>query len=162
MALIKNLLFITLVGLAACNSGKNTNDELKDKNLLSTNLVNNPHSAEGVDAKTLAEMPTMDFVDTFHNFGTMHEGETVTYDFAFKNNGKSPLIISNAVGSCGCTVPQFPNKPVQPGESGVIKVSFNSTGKPNHQEKTVTITTNSTRGTLLLNIKADVIPSENN
>ncbi|PZF71013.1 DUF1573 domain-containing protein [Taibaiella soli] len=164
MKLIKNILLVTFAtgALAACNSGKNTNDDMQNKNLLSTDLVHNPHSADGTDSKTMEEMPTMDFVDTFHNFGTVHEGEIVEYDFAFKNNGKSPLIIAGAMGSCGCTVPEYPREPIQPGQPGVMKVKFNTAGKPNHQEKTVTINTNGKRGTLMLYIKAEVIPAENN
>lgn len=153
---MKKLLFIAAIAtMSACKENTSNND-----GKLSADLVNNPASAEGVDAKTLGELPTMDFSDTLHNFGNMKEGEVATHDFEFKNNGKSPLIISSANGSCGCTAPDYPHDPIKPGQTGVITVKFNSAGKPNHQEKSVTITSNSARGTHMLYIKADVEPGE--
>ncbi|OSZ79623.1 hypothetical protein CAP35_08950 [Chitinophagaceae bacterium IBVUCB1] len=149
------LLIAAITTLCACKENSGNTD-----GKLSADLVNNPASAEGVDAKTLSELPTMDFTDTMHNFGNMKEGEVVTYDFEFKNNGKKPLIISSANGSCGCTAPDYPHDPIKPGETGIIKVKFNSAGKPNHQEKSVTISTNSARGTHMLYIKADVEAGE--
>ncbi|MBF0693525.1 MAG: DUF1573 domain-containing protein [Flavobacterium sp.] len=100
----------------------------------------------------------MTFDKSEHDFGSISEGENVTYDFAFKNTGKSDLIITDAKGSCGCTVPEYPKDPIKPGASGKIKVSFNSSGRPGQQQKTVTITTNTSKGTEQLNIKASVKP----
>jgi hypothetical protein len=102
----------------------------------------------------------MDFKDTLHDFGNVKEGDIVEYDFAFVNNGRTPLIISNAEGSCGCTVPEYQHDPIAPGKGGEIKVRFNSKGKSGHQEKTVFITTNSKRGTHLLFIKAEVLANK--
>lgn len=155
---MKKLLFVITATLAltACKNEAKQNGSGK----LSADLVNNPASAEGVNQTALGELPTMDFSDTTHDFGKMQEGEVVTYDFDFKNNGKSPLIISSAKGSCGCTAPDYPHDPVKPGETGKITVKFNSAGKQNHQEKSVTIVTNSTKGTHMLYIKADVTPAK--
>ncbi len=152
---MKRLVFILSVSVfAACGNS----DDNKPKGTLSADLVSNPVSAEGADTAVLNAMPTMDFTDTTHNFGQLQEGEVVTYDFSFKNNGKKPLIISSAAGSCGCTVPDYPHRPINPGEEAVIKVKYNSEGKQYHQEKSVTIATNSKRGTHMLYIKADVNP----
>ena len=74
-----------------------------------------------------------------YNFGTVKQGESVNYDFNFSNVGKDPLIISEAHGSCGCTVPVWPKEPIKKGDKGQIKVTFNSTGKMGQQDKTVTI-----------------------
>ncbi len=137
---------------AACN---NTVEPPKGK--MPASIVNNPHTAAGIDTVSAARKPTMDFKDTVHEFGTIHEGETVNHEFTFTNNGKTPLIITNAVGSCGCTVPEFPHDPVEPGKSGIIKVTFNSRGKSGHQEKSVTITTNTVRGLGMLYIKGEVV-----
>lgn len=156
---MKKLLLVftaTTLAFTACNEETKQHGSGK----LSADLVNNPASAEGVNQEVLKDLPTMDFTDTTHNFGKMQEGEVVTYDFEFKNNGKSPLIISSANGSCGCTAPDFPHDPVKPGETSKITVKFNSAGKPNHQEKSVTIVTNSARGTHMLYIKADVAPAK--
>lgn len=79
--------------------------------------------------------PVMTFDKTEHDFGTITQGDQPSYSFVFKNTGASDLIISNAVGSCGCTVPEYPKAPVKPGESGKIKVSFNSNGKNGRQQK---------------------------
>ena len=98
----------------------------------------------------------MDFRDTVFDFGTMRDGEVVGHEYAFTNNGRTPLIISNASGSCGCTVADFPREPVAPGKSGSIKVSFSSAGKEGHQEKSVSLTTNSARGVHVLYIKGEV------
>ncbi len=78
------------------------------------------------------------------NVGTFPESnpvQTVTYKFS--NVGDQPLIINQAVASCGCTVPDYPKKPIKPGESGEIKVTYNGKGKfPGHFKKTITVRTN--------------------
>ncbi|MCB0699811.1 MAG: DUF1573 domain-containing protein [Chitinophagales bacterium] len=150
------LLFVfSVLILSAC--GQESEDKaMQNKDLLSTELVNNPHSADGVDTAEMSSLATMVFTDTVHDFGMIYEGEKVTYEFEFKNTGNSPLLISNAMGSCGCTAPKYPREAVKPGESGVIEVVFDSGGKQGHQEKSVTITTNSQRGIHMLYIKADV------
>jgi hypothetical protein len=84
----------------------------------------------------------MSFEKTSFDFGKIKQGESVHYDFKFKNTGKTPLIISDAVATCGCTVPETPKDPVKPGAEGVIKVVFNSTGKMGMQDKVVTISSN--------------------
>lgn len=124
--------------------------------LLSTDLVNNPRTANGAAPQELADMPTMDFVDSVFNFGSIKDGDVVVHEFEFKNNGKNPLIISNAKGSCGCTVPEYSVEPIPGGKTGTIKVQFNSAGKSGHQDKSITITTNSNRGIHQLYVKGDV------
>ncbi len=91
-----------------------------------------------------------------YNFGTIKQGESVDYEFQFTNAGKDPLIISEAHGSCGCTVPLWPKEPLKKGEKGKIKVTFNSTGKMGMQDKTVTITSNSKGGQKVLHFKGNV------
>lgn len=151
------LLFASLMlSLTSCID-ETPKDTIKDnKDLLSTDLVSNQHTAEGIDTATLSAQPTMDFIDTVHNFGLLYDGEVGTYDFEFTNNGKSPLIISSAKGSCGCTVPHYPRKPIAPGEKSSLNVKFNSKDKHGHVEKSVTIINNSNKGMQMLYIKADV------
>ena len=97
----------------------------------------------------------MAFDKTLHDFGTIKEGETVQTTFTFTNTGKTDLIIVDARGSCGCTVPKYPkNTPIAPGASGEILVSFDSNNKPNMQQKTVTISANTSSGRETLRIKA--------
>ena len=101
-------------------------------------------------------MASMVFKDTVKDFGTIKDGEVVNVEYEFTNNGKSPLIIGNASGSCGCTVADFPKEPLAPGASSAIKVQFNSAGKVGHQEKSVSLTTNTLRGVHILYIKGGV------
>lgn len=153
----KFLLAMTTAGaglmlLASCAGNKQQSGQAKKT--IDASLVNNPHSADGTNTNG---MPTMDFVDTSYDFGKMHEGEAASHDFHFKNNGNAPLLIANAAGSCGCTVPDYPHHPIAPGQSGVISVKFNSLGKVGAQNKSVNIFTNSNKGKHMLQITADVI-----
>ena len=98
----------------------------------------------------------MTFDKTEHDFGIINGGDKVQYSFNFKNTGKTDLIISNAAGSCGCTIPEYPKGIIKPGEASKIKVSFNSAGKHGEQHKSVRITTNTEKGTESLLITASI------
>jgi hypothetical protein len=116
-------------------------------------------SAEVTDAPAsdAANMPTMDFESVEHNFGSVTEGTKVKHIFKFKNNGKSPLIISDAKTSCGCTVPEYPkNIPIQPGQEEQIKVEFDTNGKSGNQMKDVTLAANIKGGSAVLRIVGNV------
>ena len=104
---------------------------------------------------------TMTFAETEFDFGTIDEGEKVSHVYKFTNTGAEPLIISNAKGSCGCTVPKWPKDPIAPGEKGEILVEFNSKNKKNKQSKRVTITANTNPTQSFLTIKGDVTPDPN-
>ena len=90
------------------------------------------------------------------NFGTIKQGESITHNFEFTNTGKEPLIISNASGSCGCTVPEWPKEPIAPGAKAMIKVTFNSAGKQGVQDKTVTLQSNAVQNPMVLHLKGNV------
>ena len=69
------------------------------------------------------------FEKTTHNFGTFSEKEpVVTCVFTYTNIGEQPLVINQAIASCGCTVPEYTKEPVKPGEKGEIKVTYNGEG----------------------------------
>jgi len=89
-----------------------------------------------------ADAPKVQVEKATYEFGEITQGEKVSYTFKFKNVGKTPLIITNATATCGCTQPEYPAEPVKPGEDGEIKVTFDSTGKLGLQDKVVTITSN--------------------
>lgn len=110
-------------------------------------------SSNAQDNKNQAEIK---FEVEEYNFGTIKQGDKVNYDFAFINNGKEPLVITDARGSCGCTVPVWPKEPIAKGGKGVINVEFNSTGKMGLQDKTVTITSNAREGSKILHLKGNV------
>lgn len=93
-------------------------------------------------AAVMPDGPQMKFEYITHDFGKIQEGDKVTYKFNFANTGKSPLIITDAVASCGCTIPTWPKAPIKPGDGGQIVVTFNSAGKKGLQDKMVTITAN--------------------
>ena len=93
-----------------------------------------------------------------HNFGDIEQNTTNPKTFTFTNTGSEPLIISDAKGSCGCTVPEYPKQPIQPGESGEIKVVYSPGTQVNAQTKTVTITANTEPSTTVLRITANVAP----
>jgi hypothetical protein len=100
--------------------------------------------------------PEIKFEVEEYNFGTIKQGDKITYDFKFANAGKDALVISDAHGSCGCTVPQWPKEPIAKGSKGTIHVEFNSAGKQGLQDKTVTITSNAKGGSKVLHLKGNV------
>lgn len=99
-----------------------------------------------------------EFDETEFEFGVVDEGEKVNHTFTFKNTGKVPLTITNARGSCGCTVPDWPKEPIAVGDTGEIKVVFNTKGKRNKQTKTVTLTANTYPVNTTLTVKGEVTP----
>ncbi len=105
------------------------------------------------------DFPVIEFDKRNHDFGEISEGDIAETEFVFTNVGESDLIISDASGSCGCTVPDYPkNTPIKPGESGKIVVKFDSNNRPGLQRKAVTLITNTAKGKQILNIKSIVIP----
>jgi hypothetical protein len=103
---------------------------------------------------------TLRFDEVRFDFGDMNQGDVVHHSFNFTNTGSNPLIITNAVGSCGCTVPTYPKEPIAPGAKGTIEVQFNSTGKKDMQDKTVTISANTQPPTTVISIHANVHAKE--
>jgi archaellum component FlaG (FlaF/FlaG flagellin family) len=94
-----------------------------------------------------------------HDFGTITYAGNGTYEFKFKNTGKEPLIISDAKGSCGCTVPTYPKDvPIKPGEIQVIKVTYD-TKRAGSFTKTVTIHSNAKTPEKVITIKGKVEPA---
>ena len=98
------------------------------------------------------------FEKEIHDFETIQQGGNGTYDFKFKNTGKEPLVISNAKGSCGCTVPSWPKDPIKPGENSTIKVTYD-TKRVGAFTKTVTISSNAKTDQKIITIKGKVEPA---
>ncbi len=135
---------------------KKVEDEKEDR--ISAKLVNNPITAE--KGKQTVLLPELSFDKLRHNFGKINQGESVSHQFVFTNTGQAELIINNAKGSCGCTVPKWPRKPIAPGESEEIKVTFNSAGKSGKQSKTITLVTNAIPNTTVLTISANILTEQ--
>jgi hypothetical protein len=103
-------------------------------------------------------LPTMDFQTVEHDFGSIPEGKIAEFTYSFVNNGQAPLIIQSATGSCGCTVPEWSKDPIPVGGTGFVKAKFDSNGRTNAQNKTVTVTANTWPKQTTLKFKAMVTP----
>lgn len=101
---------------------------------------------------------TMTFGQYEHDFGTVKQDTKNKHVFTFTNTGKEPLIIENATGSCGCTVPNYPKAPIPPGGTGEIEVEYSPGKQENAQQKTVTVTANTEPKETTLRISAFVTP----
>lgn len=123
-----------------------------------TKITDEDMKAVEAEKALAGKLPKIELDKTEHDFGSINEGEVVETEFMVKNVGESDLIIADAKGSCGCTVPAPPKEPIKPGDSAPIKVSFDSNGKPGMQNKTVTLTTNTENGKETFSIKANVQP----
>ena len=124
-------------------------------NAINPSVIDNPVTASSSkNSKDI--VPVFQFDNESHDFGTIIEGEKISFAFRFKNVGKGDLVIRAAQGSCGCTVPEYPKEPVKPGNGGIINVTFNSEGKEGHQEKTVTVISNTMPNTHVLTITGNV------
>jgi hypothetical protein len=112
-------------------------------------------------SNTSSSAAEITFSKDLHDFGTINKGDNGTVEFSFKNSGKEPLIISNAQGSCGCTVPVWPKEPIAPGASSTIKVTYD-TKRVGAFTKTVTITSNAQTSSKTITIKGVVndVPAE--
>ena len=100
---------------------------------------------------------TVQLIDSVYNFGKIVEDEKVEYSYRFKNTGSNPLVIFSAHASCGCTIPEKPEKPILPGEIGTLKVVFNSAGKKNqHIDKEINVSSNVTPSFPILHLTGEV------
>ena len=118
----------------------------------------NLDTAKTRDAEIKQGVASISFDKKEYDFGTVNEGEIVETVFKVTNSGTTDLVITNATGSCGCTVPVWPKAPIKPGETGDIAVKFNTSGKPNRQMKTVTLTANTESGREVLTLRGSVTP----
>jgi len=108
-----------------------------------------------------AQQPVITFTKTQHDFGKINEADgRVTTIFEFKNEGMTPLVLSNVRASCGCTTPNWTKTPVEPGQTGNISVTYNPNGRPGKFQKTITVTSNGSEQPVKLYIKGEVIPKQ--
>ncbi len=125
--------------------------------LLGTGVVSAQDATTNSDATVQnPNAPVMAFESEVVDYGTIEQGADGVREFKFTNTGKEPLIISNARGSCGCTVPTWPKEPIKPGESSVIKVKYD-TKRLGAINKSVTITSNASEPTKVVRIKGKII-----
>lgn len=114
-------------------------------------------SMQPAPAPVPAGPPTsISFKKMEHDFGNVKQDSENPYEFEFTNTGKNPLIITDAKGSCGCTVPEYPKEPIAPGATSKIRVVYSPGKQEGQQTKNVTITANTEPAQTVINIKANV------
>lgn len=134
-----------------------TRGELKAVNDLSKDGSFDPLNAQKEAQKSNIPTTSINFNKYEHDFGTINQDTENAYTFTFTNTGNEPLVIEQAKGSCGCTVPTFPKEPIPPGGTGEIGVVYKPGKQKNAQNKTVTITANTDPVQTTLKIKANVL-----
>lgn len=170
MRLLAILSFVAVFAFTACNNegAKETTEDAATPTLgaaAAGDAQANPATAAAATPAVPAGPTTeISFPETTFDFGQVMEGDVVEHVYKFTNTGNEPLIISNAKGSCGCTVPEWPKEPIPVGGSGEIMVRFDSKNKGkvggNAQTKTVTVTANTDPADTRLYIKGTVNKEE--
>lgn len=164
---LKAIILVMLGGFTACSDSPSEKKiaalesrlaemEKGSKTLAGPNAT--PAPAKKPDVKPEGPIPSFEWATTEHDFGTINENDVVTHTYKFKNTGESPLIIESVRPSCGCTAPNWTKTPIPVGGEGVIDVKFDSKGKPNAQNKTVTVTANTWPKQTVLRFKSFVTP----
>jgi Protein of unknown function (DUF1573). len=115
-------------------------------------------TAAPTEEKPEGPLPTLQYETMDHDFGTINEGQKVSYTYKIKNTGQAPLIIQSAQPSCGCTVPDWSREPIPVGGTGFVKAEFDSNGKPGVNNKTITVTANTWPKVSTIRFKAMVTP----
>lgn len=152
---LKNDLTTNISSLKNIQSSQGTNANVPSPNMNTKPLPVN-------ETKPKGPITSIKFAEEMHEFGTVEVESENKYSFAFTNTGNEPLEITNAKGSCGCTVPQWPKEPIMPGASANIDVIFTpNAGQAGQEvEKIVTVTANTAPENTMVRIKANVIAKQ--
>ena len=143
-----NLMLLALViGLAFTSCDVRHNEKISDE-------------AAARLEQALKDTTTVQLIDSVYDFGSRTEGDKIAYSFRFVNSGKKPLLITGTHAGCGCTQPEKPENPVNPGDTGVIKVVFDSKGKSGKQEKFITVASNARPIFPDLLLKGEIVPKK--
>ena len=126
---LKKYILLLLVSVSMISCDNRRKDKIAD-------------DASTQTALALKDSTTVQIIDSSYNFGKVTDGEKVEYSYRFKNTGTKPLVIVDASASCGCTVPQKPEKPILPGDIGFIKIVFDSKGRVGNAHKTINVISN--------------------
>jgi hypothetical protein len=100
--------------------------------------------------------PVIKFEKLEHDYGTIQQDANGDCEFKFKNVGKEPLVLSNVISSCGCTIPSWPKEPILPGKSASIKIHYDS-HRVGTISKTITVLSNATEERVILTIKGNIL-----
>ncbi len=157
------LLLVCAVALTVACKNETVKDDTRASVATAGTTQTTTPAATPAETVPVGPLTSIDYPETEFNFGEIEEGEKVIHEFAFKNTGTEPLVISKAQGSCGCTVPDWPREPIPVGETGVIKVQYDSRGKGKTraeggraENKRVTITANTDPVNTYLYVKGTV------
>lgn len=145
---MKKHLFVILavVSMTACKFGDRKSDMTQP----------NPEATKAL--KDSSNYTTIQWLDsTYKDFAKINEGQILEVSFKFKNIGKKRLFIQNASASCGCTVVEKPEAPIEPGEEGEIKAKFDSHNRTGEQHKEIYVTSNTNPNTSTLDFRVEVI-----
>lgn len=173
---VKNGILIAVAALTIINTGMiltsdngvsyektgintaNTNNAAANNQVIAQDNFNNDQAT--LPPANTGPKTSIEFTETEHDFGTIEQNTSNPKVFTFKNTGSEPLIISDAKGSCGCTVPRYPREPIAPGETGEIEVVYSPGNQKDQQTKTVTIVANTEPETTVLRVTANVKAGE--
>ena len=160
--------FVCVAVIAAfavsCQSGNSDVREAARENIQSAPVqpaqqpAANPQQAQ--PAVPAGPTTSVSFNETTFDFGSVAEGELVSHTYTFTNTGNEALVLSDAKGSCGCTVPKWPREPIAPGQSGEITVEFNSKNKKGKRNQKVTLTANTNPPQTFIYLTGEVLAAE--
>lgn len=147
------LVFVVFI-FFSCNNGtpKTTDGTTKTMDVAEAGKSNREENVKATDENA----PLINMKEDTYEFGTVKEGEKVEHKFVFSNGGKTPLIISNVSASCGCTTPEYPKNPIKPGDSGTIRVVFDSQNQVGVQHKIITVLSNAQPSRTILHLRGEV------
>ncbi len=115
------------------------------------------HPEKGIETRPLT---TIEWIDSARNFGKIEEGQKLAVTFRFRNSGDKPLVIASVHPSCGCTVADFPRRPIAPGKEAEITGEFDSKGRVGLQHKDLTVHANTSAGVHRLSFEVNVVAKE--
>ncbi|HEY8658414.1 MAG TPA: DUF1573 domain-containing protein [Hanamia sp.] len=121
---------------------------------------NKPDVMAAILTQHFSDTTSIQMIDSVYNFGKVNDGENVVYSYRFRNTGKHPLIVSSATASCGCTVPEKPEEPIKPGETGFLKVVFSSKGRVGQVHKEVNVVSNAYPEFPVLQLIGEVVSTD--
>lgn len=128
----------------------------KEEKLPASLVTNTKTSSPKKKKEKTGPLPKLVFEYSTFDFGIVDYGDTVIHKFHFVNEGDAPAIISDASSSCGCTVPEYPKKPIKPGEKSFVKAVFNTQGRLDRQKKSITIKANTEPNYTTLYLVGDI------
>ena len=164
-AKINSILIIIAIAILGYNTVLLTSDgdssavnnaEISTSNDLAKPPISALQDQPAVPSEPARPSTSVKFKEEVHDFGSVFQNSDNAFSFEFTNTGVEPLVIEEAKGSCGCTVPNYPKEPVMPGETATIDVVYKPGKQVGPQQKTVTITANTDPRSTVIKITADV------